>query len=393
MTTKNLIAGLRPEWQLLLACCRRPTPPGDSERVRGLLVPGLDWASLLRLAEEQGVAPLVVQALRDAGEDHVPESWQERLREQARSRVRFTLALVAELFRLLEILGQAGIETAVFKGPALAVEAFDDAALRQYSDLDLFVPHAQALHACDALLACGYRTELPLEEARRGRAPGQFLFTRRGALAAIELHTERTLRYVPRPLPVDALLARRSWVSIEGHRVPAFSAEDTLVLISVHGSKHMWDRLALVADMGALACRVPPLDARAAIGFARELGAERMLAVGLRLASDLLAAPLPEEFSRHAEQNVPSRRLCRRVETRLLGEDGGQAGILGRAWFRIRMRGGLLAGMPYLLRLVLAPTEEDWGGGNGPNRSGLGATIRRPLRLLRKYGLGFGRRA
>jgi hypothetical protein len=393
MTTDNLIARLRPEWRLLLACCRRPAFPDGRERVRALLAADLDWSLLLRLAEEQGVAPLLAHALRAAGEDCVPEPWQEWLREHGRARICFTLALIAELFRLLEILGQASIEAAVFKGPALAVEAFGDAALRQYSDLDLFVPHAHVLRACDLFVARGYRTDLPLDEARRGRVPGQFLFTRHDALAGIELHTERTLRYIPRPLPVSALMARRTYVPIEGHRVPTFSAEDTLVLISIHGSKHLWDRLTLVADVGALACRAPQLDTRAALGFACELGAERMLALGLRLASDLLAAPLPGEFSRYAEQGASSWPLCRRVKERLLGEDRTQGGILGRAWFRLRMRGSLLVGLRYFLRIALAPTEEDWASRDTPKRSRLGAVIRRPLRLLRKYGIGFGRRA
>jgi len=49
------------------------------------------------------------------------------------------------------------------------------------------------------------------------------------------------------------------------------------------------------------------------------------------------------------------------------------------------MRGGLLPGAAYLLRLSLSPTEEDWSPGKEGNRSALVEAISRPLRLARKH--------
>jgi Uncharacterised nucleotidyltransferase len=393
MTQADLTANLRSEWQLLLACCRRPVSPDVSDRISALLVPSLDWPYLLAEAEDQGVMPLLAHGLHAFGAGRIPGLWQERLRRLGRAHLFFTMALTAELFRLLELIEQAGIQAAVFKGPALAVEAFGDASLRQYSDLDLFVRHAEVLRACEILASRGYRTDLSLKEAAAGRIPGQFLFVRPGSRAVVELHTERTMRYIPRPLPVDEILARRKCVLVDGHPVPAFSTEDTLVLISIHGSKHLWDRLMWIADVGALACQAPQLDRGAVIRFARELGAGSMLSLGLRLARELLASPLPQGFAAHADQDVAADGLSRRICARMVGADRSQPGVIERAWFRVCMRGGVIAGVPYFLRLALAPTEEDWTAPNAPHRSGLGALLTRPLRLLRKYGIGYRRAA
>ncbi|MGA2482394.1 MAG: nucleotidyltransferase family protein [Candidatus Acidiferrales bacterium] len=388
MKIADVSSGIRPEWQLLLACCRRPAFPDARERIRALVTSGLDWSYLFTQAEDHGVAPLLAHSLRAFG-DCIPAPWRVRSREQGRAHLFFVMTLTAELFRLLNLFEQGGIETAVFKGPTLAVEAFGDAALRQYSDLDLFVPHRDILRACELLTGHGYRTDLALEKTAGGSVPGQFLFTRPGSRTIIELHTERTLRYIPRPLPVDSLMARRTRVLIDGRPVPAFSAEDTLVLISIHGSKHLWDRLMWIADAGALACRSPQLHAGTVLRFARELGAASMLGLGLRLASDLLSCPLPEEFSTHLEKDLASQALSPRICRRMVHDDRSLPGVIERAWFRIRMRGGWAAGVPYFLRLALAPTEEDWAGPEAPKRTGLGAFFRRPLRLLRKYGIGF----
>ncbi len=383
----SLSSSIRPEWKLLLACSSPACEETTRERVRAAVTSSLDWPRLLALAEDHGVTPLLARCLGAHCADQVPPIWRDRLRERSRSHLLFTLSLTAELFRLVERFESEGIETVVFKGPALAVQAFGDLALRQYSDLDLFLRHRDVLRACRLLLAQGYEARLPLREVESGNVPGQFLFTRPRSPAVVELHTERTLRYVPRPLPVDAILARHTSVKLDGRDVPAFSFEDTLVLISIHGSKHFWDRLMWIADVAALGCREPRLDAAAVLRFARELGAGRMLRLGLCLAHEVLNASLPEDLAQDAAGDGVARRLASRVARRLLSDAHSEPGVFERAWFRTRMRGSLVAGLPYVLRLTLAPTEEDWGVAEARTRSRISSVLRRPLRLLRKYGI------
>ena len=66
------------------------------------------------------------------------------------------------------------------------------------------------------------------------------------------------------------------------------------------------------------------------------------------------------------------------------------AGVAQRAVFRIRSTRGPLSGIRYLLRLIASPTEEDWESARG---SRLRQMVLRPLRLIHKYGWGFGRRS
>lgn len=377
---------IRPEWKLLLACASPGSAAAVGERVRVILTCALDWSYLFALAEDHGVSPLLARCLNAHCADQVPSIWRGRLQEQRRSHLFFVLSLTAELFRVVELFESEGIEAAVFKGPALAVQAFGDAALRQYSDLDLFLQHRDVLRAYRLLLAHGYETRLRLREVESGKVPGQFLFTRPGSPAVVEVHTERTLRYVPRPLPVEAMLARRASVRLDGRDVPSFSPEDTLALISIHGSKHFWDRLMWIADVAALGRREPPLDWVAALRFASELGATRMLRLGLCLARELLDAPLADDLAKRAAYDRAASRLASQVSRRLFSDAQAAPGVLERAWFRMRMRGSLAAGVPYLLRLTFAPTEEDWGT-EGATRSRISSAFRRPFRLLRKYGI------
>src|SRR6202040_305868 len=103
------------------------------------------------------------------------------------------------------------------------------------------------------------------------------------------------------------------FVAIDGREVPALSLEDELILICVHGAKHFWERLVWIADVAALISAKQPPDWSRAMLAAREVGAERILLLGLRLASDVLGAQLPAQL----EPSVQSDRTVAKLATQI----------------------------------------------------------------------------
>jgi hypothetical protein len=157
------------------------------------------------------------------------------------------------------------------------------------------------------------------------------------------------------------------------------------VLICIHGAKHFWERLMWIADVAALASRQTGIDWERVADSAKAVGAERMLHIGLRLASDLLKSQLPEKVQALVQADAGAARLAEQVCEWLPAAGGAPPGLFERAAFRLRMRGGLLSAPAYLLRLSVSPTEEDWKDGTGKNQPGFLDAIRRPFRLARKY--------
>src|SRR5262249_9563909 len=125
--------------------------------------------------------------------------------------------------------------------------------------------------------------------------------------------------------------------------------------------------------------------ARASEG-AREVGAERMLHVGLVLAADLLRTPLPADIGEQVRSDSRAARLANEITRRLPQGNSTPGSLLERAAFRMKMRGGFWRGASYLLRLSLSPTEEDWVPGAEGKRSWLLDAAGRPFRLARKHG-------
>ena len=272
------------------------------------------------------------------------------------------------------------------KGPVLAVRAYGDPAMRAYGDLDLLVRQRDIRRATELMIAAGYQAAVPPSAIDAGKIPGQYLFSQPQLKLLVELHNDLTLRYFPRRLPLEDFFARQIRVPLDAHEAPALSVEDELVLISIHGAKHFWERLMWIADVAALVSRQTGMDWQRVLDSAQAVGAERMLNTGLRLASDLLQARLPDNVQAMVKADGVAARLAEQSSKWLPAAGYAPPGLFERAAFRLRMRGGFLSAPAYLLRLSLSPTEEDWNEAGQAKGHWLPDAVRRPFRLARKYG-------
>ncbi|MGB6596581.1 MAG: nucleotidyltransferase family protein [Candidatus Acidiferrum sp.] len=370
------------EWALLVECVRAKP---DHRRMNEMLREPLDWTVLSELAEEHGLLGLVALGLRECGKTALPAEVSQTWRERQRAQALFTLHLTAEMFRLFERFAAAGFEALVIKGPVLSMRCYGDAGLRQYGDLDLIVRDKDMLCATELMIGLGYEPRIPVSAIQAKKAPGEYAFRQGATKLLVEFHTERTFRYHPRPLPLEKLFARQTRVRIDAHEIPALSPEDELVLICIHGGKHFWERLNYIADVAAFVSR-QELDWERVNMAAAEVGAQRMLYVGLQLAAEVLGAPLDENVAEFVQSDSAAAGLAKQVMRWLPAAGSAPPGILERALFRMHMRGNLFSSLPYVLRLSFSPTEEDWAEGAGTKRHWILDALGRPFRLARKYG-------
>jgi putative nucleotidyltransferase-like protein len=381
----------------LLVCTRTPVDGDAVKRILGVARSEADWEGLLAAANEQRQLPVFCKNLEAYAGEALPSPWRQRVREEFVRNSCRNLALTAELFRVLDALERDGVRGTLYKGPVLAAQAYGDVALRQFSDLDIMVPQRQIAAAHDALVALGFRASVPglingCESAQgRRQIPGQYAY-RNDCGTMVELHTELTLRYFPRRLDVDELCGRREVVNVAGRQVLTFSREDTLLLTSVHGSKHIWECLGWIADIAALTNAAPQLDWGLALERAREWGVQRMVLLGAGLAAELYHVRLPTEVAGSLTRDGIARRLINGVCRRFFAAEPVQLGVFSRFAFRVRMRGSLVEGFPYAVRLALRPTELDrtrqaqYLEPVFPILRPILGALRRPLRLARTYG-------
>jgi len=375
-------SSIQNEWPVLLECA---SPQPDAQKLSAL-VRAANGPRLLELAAEHGVLGHLAARLGKMDEDSVPRETRKALLDGQRAQNFVTLRMTAELFRILDQFASAGIDALVVKGPVLAIRAYGDPAMRSYGDLDLLVRRRDIRRATELMLAAGYHAAIPIAAIDAGKIPGQYLFSRADSKLLVELHNDFTLRYFPRRLPLETWFERRVSVPLDSREVAALSLEDELVLICVHGAKHLWERLMWIADVAALVSRQVNLDWERAVASAREVGAGRMLHTGLLLAATLLKLRLPDHVLEEVKSDKVTAKLTRQILNWLPAAGYTPPGLFERAAFRLRMHGGLVSSPAYLMRLMLSPTEEDWGTGTEQNQGSFLEVVRRSFRLARKYG-------
>jgi hypothetical protein len=382
---KNNHAGSSsPEWAALLRCA---SPHADPSILSALLRE-VSWPVLLTLAEEHGVVSLLASGVARFAENLAPPEFVHKIRQLQRTQALSALQMTAELFRLVDQFRDAGLDILLVKGPTLALRAFGDTGARQYGDLDFLVRQKDILRATELMITAGYKPEIAVEAISPKKIPGQYVFVRIAAPLLVELHTERTMRYFPRGLPIEDFFARRQLLNVDGHQIPALAIEDELILICIHGAKHFWECLSLIADVAAFVARQTGLNWERSFATARAVGAERMLDTGLLLAGNFLGAALPQNVQARLQSDRSALRLAAKIATWL--PSGGQAapGLFVRALYRLRMRGNVVSGLGYLLRLTFSPTQEDWSPGVENKLDARFAALRRPVRLAKKYRAG-----
>jgi hypothetical protein len=360
-----------------------------ADQIRTLVAQPIDWAYLLSEAAENSITPLLEKHLSTVASDAVPHEYHVQLKAACRANTVRCLVLTAELNKILELFESNGIRSIPYKGPVIAQQAYGDITLREFEDLDIILRQCDVLMAHKIILGLGYQAKFPWilsPGATTSLVPGEYNYRAIERRIMVELHTELTLRHFPIVPSIDDLSRDLVTVELSGRAMRTFCPEDALPILCIHGSKDFWERISWVADISELIQTYPHLDWDAVRRRAESLKAQRMLHLGVSLASHLLNTPLPPEVLQSANADDSAVAVAEEVEARLLSREFLSLNAGGRLNFRRRLVPGAQAGWRYAIRLAVVPAEEDWMMIRLPPSLAPLYIALRPLRLLRKYG-------
>ncbi|PYS79053.1 MAG: hypothetical protein DMF66_04080 [Acidobacteria bacterium] len=383
---KRSVASRR-EHELLLLCARTCVGGEAAERIKALAREELDWDYLVSLARRHAVLPLLHRQLCAHAGDSVPRAVRQSLGEKFRDNAARNLLLAGELVRITNLLEAGGVTALAYKGPSLAASAYGDLSLRRFLDLDIIVRRRDVPRAKELLRSLGFIVPGGLSRSQENvllRSQHNLALTRDGGRLTVELHWGvASRRFAAVPLG-EGVWSRAVAVSVCGGEVKTLSPEDLLVALCVHGTKHFWERLAWVCDVAELLNSRPNLDWPFALRLARDSHVERMLLLGLRLASGLLGASLPEGLPRLALADAAVARLSGEVAARMFdGAEFEPLSIVRGVRFNLRARRRLLEKARYF-RFILTPTDGDLIALRLPAGLTFAYYLLRPLRLFRK---------
>lgn len=354
-------AGLPLEAEVILCGARSRLHAAAAARLLALLREDLDWDGLLQTAREHEVAPLLYWSLRGLPASAVPGAALDQLREWFYATAAHNLFMTTELLRFLEQLRAHGVLAVPFKGPVLAATAYGHPALRTFVDLDVLVD-ARDVPRVDRLLeADGYRPRdrlRGLERVAYLQSECSYDYTREDGRLTVEVHWGLMPRYFGFPLRLQDVRPRLTEAALGGATVPSLSAEDILLFLCLHGTKHRWVSLKWICDVAELIEVHPAIDWEWVERQAAALGGERMLRLGLFLATDLLGTHLPRQVAQELRTDPVVRTLATEVGRGLFGRPAGRPGA-GNLFY-VRAMTSPRRRVRYCLHLATVPTKEDW---------------------------------
>ena len=352
---------IRPEFDLLLACCTAQADSGGSGRIGLLVDRGPDWFEFARLTEHHGIGPLVYRSL-SAFPHSVPGPVLQQLLRDYQRNAQKNLRLTHELIRILDCLDSHGIPAIPYKGPVLAKAVYGDIALRRFCDLDILIHATDVPGAMAAVHELGYTPTLDLNEAEQSAhvaAGHEWPFDGLLGNNLLEIQWRVLPRFYAVEFSIDDLFERASRVDLGGRSVPALAPEDLLLVLCVHTAKHVWSRLSWLCDV-AETMRSQPIDYISAYRSAEELGIERIVAVSFLLQNQLLGVPVPMPFLKNMENDPAIERLAEVAQQVLMGSAEYDTQSIDYFRLMVGLRERFQDQFRFLLRLIFTPSVGEW---------------------------------
>jgi len=356
----------------------------------------LNWDLLEQSAQGDAMMPLVAYVVAQHGEGLIPPDTLKKLQESLLRTARKNLAWLQEWLRVLDILADSRIPVISFKGPAVALIAYRNLALREFADLDLLVRPGDVVRTRDVLVHNGYvlSSIVPddTDAALNRFGDRQISFAKNDDHGIkLDLHWGVLSEWSSFQLDVGSLFES---AFVERHERISFlslSPEHLLLLLCAHGTKHCWSNLRLLCDVACHVQSNPSLNWDLCIRLAESSGCDLVMKHGLLLATQILSLELPERVSQYIGDDPKARLLVGKARTFLFRKNKDHSPYLDDRTRYLEVLRYRLAferahpfrnGVATVLRRAFIPNEADWRSLRLPRSLYFLYYLSRPIRLV-----------
>jgi hypothetical protein len=230
---------LQPEELFILACAKIEPSAEEIDRMNNLIPQIKKWDYTLKLAIENGMAPLVYKKIPLLGNGSmVPEGVKEKLSQTYLKTLSRNMVLYEHFRQIATEFSKVGIDVIPLKGIYLAEFLYKDIGLRQMSDIDLLVRNEDATKSIEILENLGYQKSLSLEEFIDNRVDHHHLTPMIKCGVSIEVHTKLHRKSEDYSIDINGIWSNSIDYSITGCSVKAMDFSHLIIHNCVHLDKH-----------------------------------------------------------------------------------------------------------------------------------------------------------
>ncbi len=375
-----------PETNLVVQAARAFLSGREDDGLQSVLAQPLDWVAVECQADYHSMMPVVAYVLHQYGRSWVPHQVRERFQQRLRHTAQSNLLLLGEWCRVLQAFEAAGISAISLKGPALALLAYRNIALREFADLDLLIRPDDRQKARDILLREGYRLRFPLAAntdtgfSRLRNCQLDFI-NERGAL--IDLHWGLLHEMFSFQLPVDQLFKSAQVQHYEGISFLSLSPEQSLIYLCAHGTKHCWVNLLWLCDVACHVQTAQKLDWELCIRSAEAANCDLVLTHSLLLAEQVLELELQPLIRDYCE--VTKAKALADAAVSFLFRQDGDLGYREALRYHLAFTKSWRGRTRLVFERVFVPSELDWEEVRLPKPLHFLYYALRPMRFMRAH--------
>lgn len=372
----------KPENKLLLICARTGLNSAQNILLAELLRKDLDWDYVLETARGHRLLPLLYKHLNNIALVSVPDSIMKELKTQVQKITSKNILLCGQLSLILKTLSDKSIPALPFKGPVLALQAYNNLALRPYDDLDIMVRKQDMKYIPDVLKKIQF-VKIKPNEHEPYLHHDYYYRTNTNSLA--EIHWSFVQSYWKFSLRYENLSGRLVKYKFLGNEINSLDLEDTLLIIVQHGIKHYWQRLIWLIDVAELLNSNNEIKWDVLFERADKLHIRRVISSGLLLAHNLLDAKVPDEIIKRISKEPFVKEIKDTFFETVFSHPEQRLNEYNQNVLYFRMRERLRDRIPFALFQFSFPTPKDRALIKLPKGISF---LYYPLRIIKMLGAG-----
>lgn len=373
------------EDRLLILCARTSINDEIRSEIRSIAMQNLDWDYLIERSSKHRLIQLFYSQLDSVCPDLVPGNVMEHLKSVFHENVRINLLFLGELLRLLELFKSYNIIAVPYKGPVLAIQAYDNLALREFNDLDIFIQKKDFFKVKKLLISEGYISEFQLsnsKEVKYVESQREKRFFNRNLKLTLDIQWKVSALFFSLPKPI-VLKDEIVFMELNNSEIAAFSTEDLLLILCLHNAGHRWTNLAWLCDIAEL-INNKLVNWTKVVKKAEKLYIKRILFINIYLISDLFGLEVPKEILKYLKSDSNIRIISNKIEQKVFIEENDK-NLLDEIYFNLKLRDNIYYGIKDAIRDAVLPTPSEWKRLNSSHIFYPLYYIYRPLSILVRY--------
>lgn len=379
---------LRVEDQLILYCSSNNLNPKLKDKISLLCDNDLNWDYIDYFTARHRLKPTLYYNLNSICPEKVSDDILNKLKTFYQNNVHKNLLLTGELVNVMELLKNNGITAIAYKGPVLALQAYDNIGLREFGDIDLFIDKTNALNVKKIMLNHGYELYPSLnfkEDAYYLKFITEHSFINKNNGTIFEIKWKFEGDFISFPTNHDFISNKSYKQNINGFKLNTFSPESQIQVLCVHSAKHDWKKLSWICDIAEFIKR-ENIDWEEIIVSSKKLGIKRMIIVNLILARDLFNLNIPAEIKNEINKDSTATKIARNIKKQIFIEQKESLNLFEKFFLDFRKRESIFYGIKDCFNSFTKPGYRDFNDFPLPEPLFPLYHLIRPFLLLKRYG-------